>query len=160
MPGQQRKMVRLFRLAVTLREQLRHAGVLAAGKGEELLAEGFFMQKIDRPGVDLHQHVLGDQLIEIMAGGISLHRESLSQPAGGEHFAQVIRIEKIGLILQKSQQFRFTHYIPLVAITKRYDAAKERLIGAPCCFLRPSAHSRLSELRCGQLHRHFILLQR
>jgi hypothetical protein len=35
-----------------------------------------FMQKIDRPGVDFHQHVLGDQLIEIMAGGISLHRET------------------------------------------------------------------------------------
>ena len=28
------------------------------------------MQEIDRPGVDFHQHVLSDQLIEIMAGGI------------------------------------------------------------------------------------------
>ncbi len=60
------------------------------------------MQKIDRPGVDFHQHVLSDQLIEIMAGGISLHRETPGQPAGGKDFAQVIRIEKIGLILQKA----------------------------------------------------------
>jgi hypothetical protein len=40
--------------------------------------------------------------------------------------------------LQKSQQFRFTHYIPLVAITKRYDAAKERLIGARAVFCGPA----------------------
>ncbi|SSL81106.1 Uncharacterised protein [Klebsiella pneumoniae] len=53
------------------------------------------MQKIDRPGVDFHQHVLSDQLIEIMAGGISLHRETPGQPAGGKDLAQVIRIEKI-----------------------------------------------------------------
>ncbi len=92
------------------------------------------MQKIDRPGVDFHQHVLSDQLIEIMAGGISLHRETPGQPAGGKDLAQVIRIEKIGLILQKSQQFRFTHRIPLFAITKGYDAGKERLIDGPCCF--------------------------
>jgi hypothetical protein len=117
-------------LAYSLRERGRTAG------------RRLFMQKIDRPGVDLHQHVLGDQLIEIMAGGISLHRETPGQPAGGEDLAQVIRIEKIGLILQKSQQFRFTHRIPLFAITKGYDAAKERLIDGPCCFLRSSAHSR------------------
>ncbi|HIF8262561.1 TPA: GNAT family N-acetyltransferase [Klebsiella pneumoniae] len=36
--------------------------------------------------------------------------------------------------MQKSQQFRFTHRIPLFAITKGYDAGKERLIDGPCCF--------------------------
>jgi hypothetical protein len=56
-------------LAYSLRERGRTAG------------RRLFMQKIDRPGVDLHQHVLGDQLIEIMAGGISLHRETPGQLA-------------------------------------------------------------------------------
>ena len=105
-------MIRLLRLPVALCEQLRHAGVLAAGKREELLAEGGLMQEIDWSSIDLHQHILGHQLIEIVAGGISLHRETLSQVASGEDLAQVIRIKKIGLILQKSQQFRFTHRIP------------------------------------------------
>ena len=106
-------MIRLFRLPVALREQLRHTGVLAAGKGEKLLAEGGLMQEIDRAGINLHQHILGHQLIQIVAGGVSLHRKTPGQVAGGEDLAQVIRIKKIGLILQKSQQFRFTHRIPL-----------------------------------------------
>jgi hypothetical protein len=71
------------------------------------------MQEIDRTGIDLHQHILGHQLIQIVAGGVSLHRKTPGQVAGGEDLAQVIRIKKIGLILQKSQQFRFTHRIPL-----------------------------------------------
>ena len=96
-------MIRLFRLPIALREQLRHAGVLAAGKGEKLLAEGGLMQEIDRAGINLHQHILGHQLIQIVAGGISLHGKTPGQVAGGEDLAQVIRIKKIGLILQKSQ---------------------------------------------------------
>ena len=111
-------MIRLFRLPVALREQLRHAGVLAAGKGEKLLAESGLMQEIDRTGINLHQHILGHQLIQIVAGGVSLHRKTPGQVAGGEDLAQVIRIKKIGLILQKSQQFRFTHDIPLFTLQR------------------------------------------
>lgn len=87
------------------------------------------MQKIDRPGVDFHQHVLSDQLIEIMAGGISLHRETPGQPAGGKDFAQVIRIEKIGLILQKANS-SVLRIASLFAITKGYDAGNPPTVGA------------------------------
>lgn len=117
------------------------------------------MQKIDRPGVDFHQHVLSDQLIEIMAGGISLHRETPGQPAGGKDLAQVIRIEKIGLILQKSQQFRLRIASPSSPLRRDMMREKRGLSTARAVFLRSSAHS-LSRLRVGQIHRHFILLQR
>ncbi len=119
MPGQQRKMVRLLRLAGSLSAS-NSAMLLAYSlreSGSELLGKRLFMQKIDRPGVDFHQHVLSDQLIEIMAGGISLHRETPGQPAGGEPRSGYPD-RKIGLILQKSQQFQSTHRIPLFAISE------------------------------------------
>lgn len=76
------------------------------------------MQEIDWSSIDLQQHILGHQLIQIVAGGISLHRKTPGQVASGEDLAQVIRIKKIGLILQKSQQFRFTHDIPLFTLQR------------------------------------------
>lgn len=52
------------------------------------------MQEIDRTGIDLHQHILGHQLIQIVAGGVSLHGKTPGKVAGGEDLAQVIRIKK------------------------------------------------------------------
>ena len=119
-------MIRLLRLSVALRQQLRHADVLAARKREKLLAEGGLMQKIDRPGIDLHQHILGHQLIQV----VSLHRKTPGEIAGGKDLAQIIRIKKIGLILQKSQQFRFTHRIPPLRLSGAYDAGNPPGVGA------------------------------
>ena len=61
------------------------------------------MQKADRAGIDFYQLSLGDQLVEIVAGGVALHGEALRQPAGGEDLAKVLRVKKIGLIKQKIQ---------------------------------------------------------
>lgn len=88
------------------------------------------MQKIDRPGIDLHQHILGHQLIQVVAGGVSLHRKTPGEIAGGKDLAQIIRIKKIGLILQKSQQFRFTHRIPPLRLSGAYDAGNPPGVGA------------------------------
>ncbi len=103
MTDKQRKVIGPFRLWPTVAKQLGNALILVGGQGKELLAESFFMQKVDGPGVDLHQHTLGNQLVEIVAGGISLQRKTLRQIAGGKHLAQLFRIEKVSLIGQKRQ---------------------------------------------------------
>ncbi|RXY50343.1 hypothetical protein DD582_33050, partial [Klebsiella pneumoniae] len=90
-----------------------------------LVAQDVLVKINTRPVYFLHKKAFCQQFYPLsrreyarMAGAMSLQRETPGQPAGGKDLAQGIRNEKIGLILQKSKQFRVTHRIPIIAIKK------------------------------------------
>ncbi len=69
------------------------------------------MQEIDGTGIDFAEHALRHQLVQIMAGGITLHIKTLRQIARGKHLTDIFRIKKIRLVHQESKQGIFAHRI-------------------------------------------------